>query len=141
MAPRRTEVDAIPSLLAEIEAGETRSRDERLTALFAGIFERIDADRAEIVDGIVRLARRERERAERIEALRRDLAALEAEAGPEDFDALDRLDALRDELDWETRLYEDRRRSLAYVCESPVILEKRVFAIAREIQGALGEAG
>ncbi|MGF1553422.1 MAG: hypothetical protein ACFBWO_13130 [Paracoccaceae bacterium] len=139
MAPRRTGLDAIAPMLEEVQATEARSRDERLTALFAGVFASIDAERAEIVDGITRLARRERARAERIETMREDLARLEAEAGPEDFDALDRIDELRDTIDWETRIYDDRRRSLTYVCESPVILEKRVFAIARTIQGALGD--
>lgn len=137
IAPRRTALDEVPALVATVEAGETRSRDERLTALFAGVFASIDASRAEIVDGIVKLAKRERARAARIEALRDDLAALEAEAGPEDFDALDRIDELADEIAWETRIYDDRRRSLRYVCESPIILEKRVFAIARTIQSAL----
>lgn len=138
IAPRRTGLDDVPALLAEIGPADGRSRDDRLTALFAGVFARIDGERAEIVDGISRLAKRERARSERIDALRGDLAALQAAADPSNFDALDRIEELEDEIAWETRIYDDRRRSFQFVCESPVLLEKRAFAIARIIQGALG---
>jgi hypothetical protein len=30
-------------------------------------------------------------------------------------------------------VFDERKQSLTYVCESPVILEKRAFAIARAI--------
>ena len=137
LAARRTSMQEAETLVADLGPGEDRSRDERLIALFAGAFDRIDDDRAEIVDGIVRLARRERSRSERIEEMRAEIDALRAEAGPEDYDTLDRIEEMEDNLAWETRTYEDRRRSLQYVCETPVILEKRAFALARLIQGEL----
>ncbi len=34
---------------------------------------------------------------------------------------------------WDLRLYEDRSDSLAYLCEQPVVLEQRAFALARAI--------
>ena len=42
--------------------------------------------------------------------------------------------ALEDALRWDTRIHDERNAALAYVCESPVILEQRAFALAREIQ-------
>ena len=49
--------------------------------------------------------------------------------------------ARRQELEqqrlWDIRIYEDRERSLTYICEQPVLLEQRVFALAREIMGHL----
>jgi hypothetical protein len=38
---------------------------------------------------------------------------------------------------WDMRLYEDRRDSLTYLCEQPVLLEQRAFALARAIAGHL----
>ena len=48
------------------------------------------------------------------------------------------IEELEDEIAWETRIYADRRRSITFVCESPVILERRAFAVARIVQEALG---
>ncbi|MEM7497042.1 MAG: hypothetical protein AAF371_03500 [Pseudomonadota bacterium] len=137
LAARRTTIEEAGALVEGVAAGPGREREERLVALFAGTFERIDRERARIVQGIERLSRRERSRTDRIEALRAEIAALRETTGEKDFDGLDRIELLEDELAWETRIYEDRRRSLQFVCESPVILEKRAFAIARLIQGEL----
>ena len=43
----------------------------------------------------------------------------------------DRIDALEEQLDWDERIYTDRAKSLTYVCESPVIIEKRLYAISQ----------
>ena len=37
-------------------------------------------------------------------------------------------------LDWDMRIYEERERSLTYVCEVPVLYEQRAFAIAKLIE-------
>ena len=42
-------------------------------------------------------------------------------------------DTLRAERDWDIRIFEDRRQSLVYLCEQPVLLEQRAFALARAI--------
>ncbi|MEL7173288.1 MAG: hypothetical protein AAFU72_06935 [Pseudomonadota bacterium] len=137
LAARRTSMPEAEALVASVEAGADRAREDRLVALFAGSFARIDRERARIVEGIERLSRRERARTDRIEALRTEIAELRAVTGEKDFDGLDRIEELEDTLAWETRIYEDRRRSLQFVCESPVILEKRAFALARLIKDAL----
>ena len=59
-----------------------------------------------------------------------------------DLSALPASDAAkREELEqqrlWDIRIYEDRERSLTYICEQPVLLEQRVFALAREIMNHL----
>ena len=42
-------------------------------------------------------------------------------------------DTLIAERDWDVRIYDDRRGSLSYLCEQPVLLEQRAFALARTI--------
>jgi hypothetical protein len=51
-----------------------------------------------------------------------------------DFDAIDKQE---EQLDWDTRIFQDRQQALSYVCETPVILEQRVFALARAIAAGL----
>ena len=41
------------------------------------------------------------------------------------------------EVEWSTRIFEDRRKTIRYVCEVPTIIEQRVFTLARAIQKAL----
>ncbi|MFK8252159.1 hypothetical protein [Ancylobacter terrae] len=38
---------------------------------------------------------------------------------------------------WDTRIYDTRTQAVTAVCESPVILEQRAFALARAIQNAM----
>ncbi len=133
LSARRTEMDEAPAL---IDASGIEG-EARLAALFAGAFQQIDEERARLIDGIGRFARKERARSDRIDALREEIESRAAAASPDDYDELDAIEALEDELAWETRIYQDRRRSLSFVCESPIVLEKRAFALARIIQERL----
>ncbi len=45
---------------------------------------------------------------------------------------------LANQLLWQTRIFEDRRKSTSYVCDVPVLIEKRLFDLASAIQGGLG---
>ena len=71
--------------------------------------------------------------AAKIEGDRRRMAEMQAVAKP-DFDAIDKQE---EQLDWDTRIFQDRQQALSYVCETPVILEQRVFALARAIAAGL----
>ena len=56
-----------------------------------------------------------------------------------DFGVAQRLDA--DDLghssrEWGTRIYEDRRKTIRYVCEVPTVIERRLFALGRAIAQA-----
>ena len=61
------------------------------------------------------------------------MARLSAAESP-DFD---KIDAEEEKLDWDTRIFTDRQAQLTYVCETPVILEQRAFALGRAIAGHL----
>lgn len=137
IAARRTPLSRVRDLVSSVEATETETRDARLIRLFAGVFEIIDTDRTEIVSGIERYARNQRGLAEKINAMREEMEGLRAETAEDDFDRLDRIDEMEDAVFWETKIYSDRKQALTAVCESPVILEKRAFAVAKIIQGAL----
>ena len=46
-------------------------------------------------------------------------------------------EALASQLAWRTRIFEDRRKSTSYVCDVPVLIEKRLFDLGAAIQSAL----
>ena len=139
IAARRTPLAKVEDLIASLEATDAESRDALLIRLFAGIFERIDADRAQIINGIERYTRSQRALAEKINTMRTELEARRAVTAEDDFDGLDKLDEMEDAVFWETKIYDDRRQALTAVCESPIILEKRAFAVAKIIQNALAQ--
>jgi hypothetical protein len=45
-----------------------------------------------------------------------------------------KIDELASRVEWNMRVFEDRRKSIRYACELPVIIEKRLFALSRTIQ-------
>ena len=131
LVARRTSLEDAAAAIERFAESAGPDKDKRLTRLFAGVFERINAERSRVVAGIERYARKQKALADRI---RQEEAALRAKPGATaDRTAQD----LETQLRWDTRIYEERLQALAYVCESPVILEQRAFALAREIQNHL----
>jgi hypothetical protein len=106
------------------------TKDEQLTRLFARTLEIINRDRTSIIQGIKKYARGERALARAIAEKNARIAALPA-------DQIAEREALMAERDWDLRIYDDRQSSLTYLCDQPVLLEQRAFALARTIAGHL----
>ena len=133
LAQRRMPLDVAAARIERFAAEAGRDRDVKLTALFERVLERINAERGRLVAGIERYARKQRELAERIKAAVLAAAARRAEpsgSGPT-------LAEVEERLHWDTRIYDERQAALAYVCESPTLVEQRAFALAREIRSRL----
>lgn len=128
---RRLPIEEAEAEIARFAAG---ADDARLTALMVAIMGKIEPDRTALIEGIARYGQGQVELARRIEERRAAMSELEAAAEP-DFDA---IDAAEEALDWDQRIFTERQQSLTYVCETPVILEQRAFALGRAIAGHLG---
>jgi hypothetical protein len=131
LAQRRTPIEEAQSAITDFVAGADREQKGKL--LFAGVFERLNRDRGEIINGIERLAKRQQEFADRIRANAAELRTLQ-EATQRDQG---KLDELTNQIEWGTRIFEDRRKTIRYVCEVPVLIEQRLFALGRAIQQAI----
>ena len=131
----RLEQRRLPIEEAETEIAEfgAEAPDTHLVALMQAIFDRIDSDRSALIAGIARYGRSQVDLSERIEERRARMAEMEAAEAP-DFDA---IDAEEKALDWDQRIFTERQQSLTYVCETPVILEQRIFTLGRAIAGQL----
>lgn len=140
LTARGVALEELAPLVEALEASETETRAERLTRLFAGAFQEIDNERYAIIGGISRFAEKHRGLSEQIDTKREEAQKLLARAeATDDNDAWDAYEVLEDEIFWDTRIYQDRQRSITYVCESPVLLEKRAFAVAQMILGQMPE--
>lgn len=117
----------------QIAAFAKEASAQELTALFLAVFDRIDAYRTRIMAGVERYAEKQLTLSAQIEARQDEMARLSAALDP-DFD---KMDAEEERLDWDVRIFTDRQAQLTYVCETPVILEQRAFALGRAIAAHL----
>jgi chromosome segregation ATPase len=136
LAVRRTSLEEAETLVAGFAAASTENRNERLAHLFTNAFDRINNERAQLIGGISRYAERQSGLAQRIDELNEKLVVMEAKEDKTN-DEFDAFEELADKIDWDTRIFDERQQSLTYVCETPVILEKRAFALARIIMNHL----
>ena len=131
LAARRVPVeDAAAQVEKFAQTLNDEQKDKELTRLFARTLEIINHDRTSIIKGIKKYARGERALAETIREKNERLSKLPA-------DQVQQRDTLIAERDWDVRIYDDRRSSLSYLCEQPVLLEQRAGALARTIASQL----
>jgi hypothetical protein len=129
LAARRTPLEEAQKGIAEFLAGSP-DKTERGKLLFAGLFDTLNVQRSSVMTGLERVTRKQREAAEKI---RSDTMALQ---GLQDAAAKDqaKIDELGNQLVWETRIFDDRRQVIKFVCEVPTVIDQRLFALARDIQ-------
>jgi hypothetical protein len=133
LAARRTALDAAEKAIADVITGSAAQKQDKAKKIFAGVFQTLSQQRSEVMSGIDRVARKEKELANKI---RSDVTALrELQDKPEQDQS--KIDALAAQVEWSTRIFDDRRKSIRYVCEVPTIIEQRVFALGRAIRQAL----
>lgn len=135
IAARRTPLDQAEAAIAGYaEELPPDARAEKLGSLFVGVLELINGERSRMIAGIKRYAQNQRQMAERItrENRRLDQLGRDPQAGVQA-----ELAELRTQRDWDLRIYDDRNRALRQVCDQPVQLEQRAFALARAIQSRI----
>jgi hypothetical protein len=129
LAARRTLLEEAEKAITEFLTGSA----EKITTgklLFAGLFDSLNAQRSSVLNGLERVTRKQREAADKI---RSDTLALQALQGASPPDQ-PKIDELGNQLVWETRIFEDRRRVIKFVCEVPTAIDQRLFALGRVIQ-------
>jgi hypothetical protein len=133
LAARRIPLEEATKNITDFIAGASAEKTSKGVLLFAGLFETLNHQRAEVMNGLERLQRRERDLADRIRA---DVAAMREQQDQSQPDET-KINDLNSRIEWGTRIFEDRRRSVKYACEVPTIIERRLFALARAIRQEL----
>ncbi len=134
VSERRTQIDEAERLIAQFAKSSGDRRKERLTMLFAGVYERMNDERRDVVNGLDRFGRRLKDMAEKAREETQTLRDLQDQKPP-DPEAVRKAG---EALQWRLRLFEEQRRMIGYVCESPALIEQRFGALARMIQQAMG---
>jgi hypothetical protein len=132
LAARRTPLEDAQKAAEDFIAASGADKTEKAKLLFAGLFAELNRQRTEVMDGIDRITAKEKGLAETIRADRAALGELQDKPDPDQ----QKINDLAGRLEWGTRIYEDRRKTIRYVCDVPTVIERRLFALGRAIAQA-----
>jgi len=130
LSARKTPIDEAEKSVKDFLAASPTDKTTNAKLLFAGLFDTLNAQRSQVMNGLERVSRKQREAADKIREETIQLQALQG-ATPRD-DA--KVEALGNELIWKTRIFEDRNKVVRFVCEVPTTIDQRLFALGRVIQ-------
>ncbi|MCK1742883.1 hypothetical protein IVA80_18860 [Bradyrhizobium sp. 139] len=130
LSARKTPLEEAEKLVKEFLAASAPDKTANAKLLFAGLFDTLNAQRSQVMNGLERVSRKQREAADKI---REETLALQAIQGATPRDEA-KVEALSNELIWKTRIFEDRHKVVRFVCEVPTAIDQRLFAVGRVIQ-------
>ena len=134
MAQRRVPIADVESAITDLKAKAGPDADAKVLSSFAAAFEDLSQQRSQIIDGLVRFGRKQRALAERIraenEAVQKSADQNHDSQAPPGGDGQERLQ-------WDIRVFDERRQTIGYVCEAPTLIEQRIGEIARSVQKVL----
>lgn len=130
LALRRIETESLrPDVESFARAHE--GDPDALGHVFARTFDLLDRRRTRVIDGIGKFSLGQIKLSESIDATRLEMDRLMQQDAPD----YDRIDALEVKLDWDQVIYSDRNQSITYLCETPQLIERRLYAIAQLLAG------
>ncbi len=135
LASRRTSLDESNDLIVDFAKKAGADKDKQLTKLFVGVLEITNDNRGQILGGIMRYARGQERLAERMRDESDKISEKQENATASDIGVA--TDQQNKDFAWDQRIFKERRQALSYVCETPSMLERRVYEIAKRIQAQL----
>jgi hypothetical protein len=130
MSQRRVPIADVQAAVAKLAASAAPDAKDKIKRAFAIAFSDLVHQRSEILEGLDRFGRKQREMAARIRA--ENETAHKAETP-----GLATNDAALQKMQWDLRVYDDRRLTVSYVCESPQAIEARIGAIVKIVRAVL----
>ncbi|GLH77304.1 hypothetical protein SSBR45G_22120 [Bradyrhizobium sp. SSBR45G] len=130
LAARRIPLEEAQKDVADFLTGTADEKTRKGKLLFAGLFDTLNAQRTSVMNGLERVMRKQREAVDKVRGDTIKLQEMQSGATREEA----KIEELSNQLNWETRIFEDRRRVMKFVCEVPTAIDQRLFALAREIQ-------
>lgn len=113
--------------------GTPAEKKHKATLLFAGVFSILDGERNQVMAGVERFSHRQQDLRDQ---LRNDLTKLRTHQDRPNPDPKE-IDKLGQQVAWDTKVFDDRRQTIRYVCDVPATIEHRLFSLARAIQQKL----
>ena len=133
VAARRTPIEEARKLIADYLVGTEEEKQQKGKRLFAALYSTLNAQRDQVMNGIERFSRKQKEAAEELRQKAQKMREIQDKPDSDPAQS----NELANELLWQTRIFEDRRRSTSYICDVPVLIEKRLFELGSAIQADL----
>ena len=130
LAARKIPLEDAQKAITDFLASPGTDKTAAGKLLFAGLFDTLNAERSSVMNGLERVTRKQRQAADKIRADTLALQALQDATPPDQA----KIDELGNQLVWETRIFEDRRHVVKFVCDVPTTIDQRLFALGRTIQ-------
>jgi hypothetical protein len=135
LAARRIPLDDAERTIEDFAQSQGAGKTKKLVSVFAGLFETLNDERSQVIEGLLRFGAKQKELAEKIRAEK--ALPRETRGKPPPDAAKQDAETVAGDLEWDLRVFDERHQSLAYVCETPTLIEQRLFALARVIQRSL----
>jgi hypothetical protein len=129
ISARRTPLSDAEKFIGDFAKNAGDQRKERMKLLLAATFETMNDERKAVVNGLDRFGRSLKELAEKTREETQALRDLQDRKPPEP----EEIKKASDNLQWRLRLFDEQRRMVGFVCESPALIEQRFGALARAI--------
>jgi hypothetical protein len=133
VAARRTPIEEAEKAITDFLAADSGHKEARAKLLFASVFGALNRERSVVIGGIERFSRLQRAFAEKIRAEVNEIRQMQDAPVPDQA----KLAELTNIVNWDIRAFEEKRKTIGYTCEVPVLIEQRLFALARIIQQQL----
>jgi hypothetical protein len=133
LAARRTPIEDARKLIADYLVGADGEKQQKAKRLFAALYSTLNGQRDQVMNGIERFSRKQKGMAEEIREKAQKMRQIQDKLDGDPAQSSE----LASELSWQTRIFEDRRRSTSYICDVPVLIEKRLFDLGHAIQDNL----
>lgn len=134
VAARRTPLSEAEAAVKDYLSGLPKAeREKQATAFVAVLLSRFNSERGQIMRGIERYGAKQKALAAKL----REEAKTVSTRQNNPTENPTALDEARQRVLWDTRVFNERRKSLSYVCEVPTLIEQRAFALGRAAEQAL----
>ena len=130
---RRLPLEEAASRIAAFARAAGTDRNRALPAVFAGVFEVLNRERSNVLNGLDRFGQRQKALAENLRREGEELRAAQA-ATPADEA---KVAELTRRLAWDSEVFESRRQSVHFACDVPTTIEQRLYGLAKAIQQQL----
>jgi hypothetical protein len=127
----RYDVDAADAEIAEFSSKQDpQQKDSRLALLFSGVIQTLNEARKRKLNGIMRYARGQAARANKLSEELDEMVQLQGDPSPA---SQGRLSLMHKEMEIKQRMFDDREDFIEHLCTRPRVIEERLGSLARTI--------
>lgn len=125
------DLDAADAQIADFSSKQDPAKkDHKLTLLFAGVIQTLNDARKKKLDGIMKYARGQAVRANRLSEELDEMVQLQEDPSQA---AQERLALMEKEMEIKQRMFDEREAFMQHLCTRPMVIEERLGILARSI--------